>query len=166
MLTETIVHHDKIEELAHKFSRLLLRDLGREAMLEVVKKNKPHKFVDTVCHSHDTIDANETMLEAFESVMGGEMAFCDGDPEGHETDLVNAAWSFAKASDFWVVYQNGFKDHDAAFDYIKPLMGDQFDPYGTTYHEALEWISGNRGSERREEVIAVLEEYLFGEPQK
>ena len=48
------------------------------------------------CASHDYCDANQSMLDAFEKVMGREYNY------EQDTDLVNDAWTLSKISNFYV----------------------------------------------------------------
>jgi hypothetical protein len=66
-------------------------------MREIVARNAAEAD-SRVCHSHDFIDANVVMAEAFERVMGREADTQDG----ADLDLFNGAWDAAKASGFAV----------------------------------------------------------------
>lgn len=84
-----------IEELAKKFSEVLRAHLGYEEMTELIIKNA-NEDDPVICHSHDFIDANMVMLEAFESF---------GIPEAKIfIDLQwlwNEAWELAKKNNFY-----------------------------------------------------------------
>jgi hypothetical protein len=61
----------------------------------------------SICHSHDFCDANMAMDEAFTKVLGRQYVFFnDEEPETEkqneiDADLINAAWSMAKANKFY-----------------------------------------------------------------
>lgn len=93
--------YSKTEELAMLFSKLLRKELTEEQM-EVVENNNDH----TCCASHDFIDANEVMNEAFEKVMGREFIFFDDaldNMEAHNSDahMWNTAWENASINQYY-----------------------------------------------------------------
>jgi hypothetical protein len=83
--------------LPSEFARILRDELGNRYMREIVARNAAEAD-SRVCHSHDFIDANIVMAEAFERVMGREADTQDG----ADLDLFNGAWDAAKASGFAV----------------------------------------------------------------
>jgi hypothetical protein len=83
------------EKLAKRFSLILREYLSPEQMKEIIRRNK-EETSEGICHSHDFIDANMVMAEAFE-----ELGMPDPDPREDEvTDLWNTAWDIAKGSKF------------------------------------------------------------------
>ncbi len=89
---------DSIYELiAKSFSAMLDIELD---LLEVITLNEAEEDKH-ICHSHDFIDANEVMLEAYKNVVGQEVT---------EEELVtptsifimSEAWTLAKAKKFFV----------------------------------------------------------------
>jgi hypothetical protein len=81
--------------LARKFCEVLRRDLTASEVDMAVARNRTESHPG-VCHTHDFCDANETMLEAFEAILGREMDIqSDGD-----SFLWNEAWGIAKRSEF------------------------------------------------------------------
>lgn len=92
----------KTEKLAREFAKLMRRDLTAAQMKKANALNA--KDSKDVCHTHDFIDANMTMAEAFERVVGHS-------PEVHQEDeasradvaLWNSAWDIAKAARFFVI---------------------------------------------------------------
>lgn len=54
-------------QLAQAFSARLRHQLGAD-LAEVISRNK-REVLPSVCHSHDFVDANVTMLEALESLL-------------------------------------------------------------------------------------------------
>lgn len=82
-------------------------DLGREYLAECVSLNAAESDPG-ICHSHDHVDANQTMLDAIEELTGLDVSN-DMDilfPESEtETSLalhsvMQSAWSVAKAAGF------------------------------------------------------------------
>lgn len=96
----------KVIELAFRFSRLLLDDIGAANLATVIERNAAN-VNPSVCHSHDFCDANMTMLTAWQvtfsvGVENGP-AFMTGDSEMADSDLErwNRAWAFAKGHKFF-----------------------------------------------------------------
>lgn len=54
-------------ELASTFSAMLREELGAD-LAEVIRRNRD-EIDPNVCHSHDFVDANMTMLEAVRSLL-------------------------------------------------------------------------------------------------
>ena len=90
-----------LSPLAQAFSLLLRAVLDSEEMEQVIKLNRTAP--PGVCHSHDYLDANELMNEAFRQVFG---RYCDPsmDADGEQWD---AAWDEAKAAEFPLVQVGG-----------------------------------------------------------
>lgn len=98
-----------VARLATAFSAELVGALPFVELLEVNQRNRDEQN-GNICHSHDFIDANECMSEAFFKVMGRLIDF-DGD---EDFALINQAWTVAKASDFGQKVGSGVVVLDAA----------------------------------------------------
>ena len=81
-------------ELAKAFSTLLKSILTQDELQEVIILNKDN---DGCCHTHDYVDANMVMFEAFRSVYGHDM--CMSNSTHYE--LFNIGWHIAKESNFF-----------------------------------------------------------------
>lgn len=88
----------KAQELSEAFEAVLRDHLGAENFRKVQELNRKCKS-EKHCHSHDFIDANMAMLEAYKQVLGREpLSPCD-EPEPSEAalkadaDLWNEAWN-------------------------------------------------------------------------
>lgn len=86
-----------VEPLAERFSELMRRDLEPVEFALVVEMNAANCHDPQVCHSHDFIDANMTMEEAFLDVTG--LPGVDVSSDEH-TALWSRAWDVAKRSGF------------------------------------------------------------------
>ena len=89
-----------ILKLATEFARLMRRDLTKTQMKKVNTLNAKRK---DICASHDFIDANMTMDEAFKNAVGREPNI-GGDTEDSQADikLWNDAWQTAIDAKFFV----------------------------------------------------------------
>lgn len=92
-----------VKSLAGRFAEYLRRDLTTDELVEVISLNKAETD-PMICHSHDFLDANMTMHEAFTDVVGRE-PFLSDEPAGldahqADVDLFNEAWNIAKRADF------------------------------------------------------------------
>jgi hypothetical protein len=92
-----------VDQLAAAFCSELRDTLTPEHLAEAVERNKT--IAPGCCATQDHHDANMIMAAAFERVFGREPFGYDETPEGEasnalDTDLWNAAWDLAKASDF------------------------------------------------------------------
>jgi hypothetical protein len=110
------VFHSCTKEIAAKFSEILHEwDDGTRPinMQEVVARNKVYAAAENdSCASHEMVDANQAMIDAFEA-LGIELIF-PSDIEGYplelqgaitaecniQVDLTNAAWDLAKRLEF------------------------------------------------------------------
>ena len=81
-------------EIAATFGARLWAELTPRKRKAVILRNR--KEVHPVCHSHDFLDANETMSAAFEYAVGRK-ADVSSDAD---CALWNAAWDLAKAHEF------------------------------------------------------------------
>ncbi len=84
-----------IEQLSKEFSRLVRRDLA-DHLGEIVARNRTVEYGETCCATHDFCDANMTMAEAFESVVGHGLD-CGSDDD---CALWNAAWGLSRSGEF------------------------------------------------------------------
>lgn len=87
------------ENVARKFSELLLAELGRETLLKIVHENMSEENPE-ICHSHDFCDANEVMNDALEWF---DFELYSDSGLNQETEKVfSAAWKIAKANNFFL----------------------------------------------------------------
>lgn len=146
-----VINNENAQKLAREFSRLLWRDIP-ENMNHVIEENKlPGN--ENSCATHDYIDSNMTMDEAFTNVMGRRYVFFNNDmPETEkqneeDTNLINFAWELAQKNDFYKgekltyprkdekiqVLKGGpgkpkeFKELGMAFLYVEDLMMKDYD---------------------------------------
>jgi hypothetical protein len=79
--------------LAHTFSELVRDALTPEQFGRVLELNDAER--GPVCHTHDFIDSNQTMLDAMAS-------YCvEFDPaDAAQAELTDTAWTCAKAAEF------------------------------------------------------------------
>lgn len=77
------------EALSHVFEDLLRGELTSKQWEEMVRKNRMDPNPDR-CASHNYLDANVTMSDAFALTFGRAFS-CDGDNYG-DTDTMNRAW--------------------------------------------------------------------------
>jgi hypothetical protein len=104
-----VAHRDEWRlAIALRFTQLLRYELSGREFAELVALNKAEPSLG-VCHSHDYIDANTVMEEAFRDVMGrgpftpSGVEADDADPAGamllaSDTALFNNAWALARAA--------------------------------------------------------------------
>lgn len=83
--------------LARLFSEGLKEALTYQEFSQVLDRNA-HETNPGVCHTHDFIDANMIMSDAFVAMAGHEV---DGNSDD-DVDLWNAAWDIAKAAKFFI----------------------------------------------------------------
>lgn len=101
------MQHSKktIEKLAKEFAAIIRRDLDSDELSEVLDRNKENP---DNCATHDFLDANMSMDEAFKNVLGrGFIFFDDEKPETEQqneedTYAWNEAWSLAKKNQFFI----------------------------------------------------------------
>lgn len=84
------------EQLAREFARLFREAVTPEQLQECIKLNRREGDA-MICHSHDYLDANMTMDEAFTRVVGKE---CNPD-DTVDALLWGTAWTLAKKNDFY-----------------------------------------------------------------
>lgn len=81
-------------DLAYAFAALLRSELEDEIQ-QVIALNQDEAN-QAICHSHDFIDANEVMADAFRQTFGREVDL-QSDADGA---IWNEAWRLAKESEF------------------------------------------------------------------
>jgi hypothetical protein len=90
------------QDIAAKFAELLERDLTPQEFAEMCRENAIEytKGNRGICHSHDYLDANVIMLEAFDTLgFRSPIDFDYGTEEHLEAcALWGAAWNCAKAA--------------------------------------------------------------------
>jgi hypothetical protein len=85
-----------VERMALHFVTDMLRYVGAAKMREIATRNRK-ELNPSVCHSHDFVDANEVMAEAFKNVVGRDHPVVCGAPQSDADDLLfEQAWSKAK----------------------------------------------------------------------
>jgi hypothetical protein len=98
----------QVEQLAQEFSRLLRRDLSEHEMSEVIARNATTEY-SGCCATHDFLDANMTMFEAFQNVVGREVIMSGDVEENPDLDnqessdiaLWNSSWALAIKNNFY-----------------------------------------------------------------
>lgn len=88
---------NRVERLAREFARRLRAEIGEAGMAEVVSRNKAERN-PAICHTHDFVDSNQTMLDAWEVVAGKGPRI---PLRGVEAEVWGDAWSLAKNNYFW-----------------------------------------------------------------
>ncbi len=96
---ETINNLKNKIELAMRFSDLLRLEVGDYNIALINKLN--NEADDDSCASHEIMDANCVMHDAFVICFEREM-----DLQSSDINLINDAWTIAKASDFFVSRTN------------------------------------------------------------
>jgi predicted NBD/HSP70 family sugar kinase len=87
---------DLITALAIEFSRGINRYLTPDQLAEAIAKNQTPDYNEGICATHDYIDANEVMSEAFTTITGKEVDV----QNDIDRDLWSKAWSLSKANNF------------------------------------------------------------------
>lgn len=83
------------QTIANEFSRLLQLHLTDIQMAEVIKKNRTIEYANC-CATHDYLDANMIMAEAFKNIIHAEPDM----QNNKDNALWNSAWDLAKNYDF------------------------------------------------------------------
>lgn len=89
------------DNLAIKFSLLLLEDIGPVALKIAVEQNKDLAYADC-CASHNHCDANMVMLAAVCSYGYTEDDVFENDCDNEISRMWNKAWDIAKANHFFI----------------------------------------------------------------
>lgn len=87
-------------QLAQAFSKRLRHELGAD-LAEVIRRNRD-EISPNVCHSHDFVDANMTMLEAVRDVAQEEPRTPEEEVAlvHRYSQICDAAWTLARAHHF------------------------------------------------------------------
>jgi hypothetical protein len=105
------------DKLAEQFLLLIRRDVAARDCETIDRRNA---LEDKCCATHDFLDANMTMCEAFKSVIDME----DDAASQVDTDIINKAWDKAKKTGFTVpVLPESRKD------VYYELVADQLEPF-------------------------------------
>lgn len=96
MNTTVTIDLELTMRLAREFGSVVQEWLKTADFREMNERNKMEEN-PSICHSHDFCDANMAMLEAWDRVVRTEY---DMNTQTHD-DLWNAAWTIAKAADFY-----------------------------------------------------------------
>lgn len=80
-----------IELLKNAFVKQLKAELSEAKFAEVLKRNAD-EIDKRICHSHDFIDANAVMADAFEACFKESINF----ENKIHLEIINEAWSLAK----------------------------------------------------------------------
>ncbi|TGT90867.1 MULTISPECIES: hypothetical protein [unclassified Mesorhizobium] len=88
-------------KLARAFGSLIQGELSPRQFRAMCDANKAEPEDSGVCHSHDYVDANMTMLAAFQATFNRDPAFLSDSEETADLQLWNDAWAIAKAADFF-----------------------------------------------------------------
>ena len=88
---------EEIQALARAFSRQIHATLTKEELAECIERNRHDE--PNICHTHDHHDANMIMEAAFVARFGREPQIA-GAEDTPDLLLWNAAWLFARASEF------------------------------------------------------------------
>jgi hypothetical protein len=81
--------------LANEFSSLLLEELGSEVIVQIIERNTADGD-PRVCHSHDFLDANMVMAEAWRTIFGFEINL----QSDRQRRMWGRAWDIAKTNNF------------------------------------------------------------------
>jgi hypothetical protein len=88
------------EKLAGAFAKEIRENLTTQQLAHVVLRNKAYARIhgeDRACASHDFIDSNVCMLDAFKKTF----MFAEPNPDNQAVaDVMNEAWSLAKKEGF------------------------------------------------------------------
>ena len=87
-------------DIARQFSGRIQTAISADQFKTVVELNLQETNQD-VCHSHDFVDADVIMLEAFASVLDE----CDLQNED-DLELLNVAWTIAREANFYASNSN------------------------------------------------------------
>jgi hypothetical protein len=88
-------------EVAKKFATLLFADLGKEAIEQINRENEKYRAqgIHDACASHDFVDANDYMVEAYKYFYG------EASLDAYNEDVfsfLNDAWKISKENNFFI----------------------------------------------------------------
>lgn len=86
-----IKSEQNIELMKEAFVKQLRKELSEPNFAEVIKRNAAEED-QRICHSHDFIDANAVMADAFEACFQESIDF----ENRIHVEIINEAWSLAK----------------------------------------------------------------------
>lgn len=92
----TKINQTSIEILSANFSCLIKESLSEEEFADLAKRTD-NELDPRICHSHDFLDSNQTMLDAWEATEG--LPEIDLQNDAH-SDAINRAWDLAKHKRF------------------------------------------------------------------
>lgn len=90
------MHDTNTQALACRFAIRLREALDQHEWAAMVEKNETPQYAWPVCASHDFIDANMVMDDAFHDVMGRNLLPDEGGPTDEDVKLWNDAWAMAR----------------------------------------------------------------------
>lgn len=90
-----------VSVLAKEFHRLVREALGRDELASIDERNNTVGYAEACCATHEFVDTNMVMDEAFTNVMGRSLI---GEHGVDDDDLLlwNTAWGLAKCNGFSV----------------------------------------------------------------
>lgn len=94
LTAESNRQHEEARKLAIMFSKIVSSHLGEVCLAEVVALNNAETD-SSICHSHDFIDPNQSMIDAMDE-LGIELNLQDE----KQVALINSAWDIAKRNNF------------------------------------------------------------------
>jgi hypothetical protein len=94
------------QQLALQFSEILTEELGVATVIDICHAND--KLSSDQCASHDYVDANMLMAEAFCLVVGRDVDL----QNQQDVELWNKAWDHAKVEDFFVDWGDLYAYHN------------------------------------------------------
>lgn len=97
VVKELAINEFSFISLSSEFSKLLTTELSTEQLQDVVRLNNTELYADC-CASHNFLDANEVMSEAFVSLFGRQIDL----QNPKELTVWNEAWDLSKKSNFAV----------------------------------------------------------------
>jgi hypothetical protein len=86
---------ENVNKLAKAFAAEIRKDLTAAELKKVIARNKTDEYKG-LCATHDFIDSNESMIQAFAESFNRDIQF----NSDSDTELINRAWDIAKDNDF------------------------------------------------------------------
>jgi hypothetical protein len=99
---QKIMKKQEILQLSKEFSKVLLEATDAATIQEINRRNEENEL--DICSSHDFVDTNVIMEEAFQNVFGRQAAFISGEDERSHQDQQAwiLAWFNARINDFYL----------------------------------------------------------------
>jgi len=96
---------ENVHVLCNAFCAQIRKELTPEQVEEVNLRNERVGFAASVCHTHDFIDANQSMIEAYKSTFGEAPKLLNDENSNEQevadqTSIINEAWADAKNGRF------------------------------------------------------------------